>query len=103
MNPFLWAMTVAGGLTALVTIARLSISITRLVARLDQAMPVLLDIASTFRDPTLLERIEAVERNVQAARDEVGELHGYSHEWRHKLTNDMQKVLLKLNLMEGDL
>lgn len=102
MNPFLWAMTIAGGLTALLTLFRLSLSIARLVAKLDEAMPVLLDIASSFTNPTLKARMETVESKVDGVADQVSELHDYTHTWRHQLSNDMQKVLLKLDVRRGD-
>lgn len=84
-------MTVAGGLTALATLVRLTVSIARLVAKLDEAMPVLFEIADAFRSPTLKARIESLEKTMREESD-------YTHRWRHQLTNDMQKVLLKLDL-----
>ena len=96
MSLVAWVLTVAGVLSALATIVRLTRALARVAVQLERAMPVLLGIATTFVSPTLEERLEAISTKLD-------DLHDYSHGWRHRMSGAMTKVLLKLDLDPGEI
>lgn len=88
-NPIVAVVTIASFLSALATLIRLTRALVRVAARLDEAMPVLLDIAEQFPAETLA-----------ALTGRLEELHGYSHAARHELINELLTIDLRLGRLE---
>lgn len=101
---FVRVAIIAAGLASVGALFRIMRAFVRIAARLDEAVPVLLQIADEFKAPTLKQRlvgvegkVDEVDKKVHENTSKLNELHEYTHSWRHQLSNDLQKVLLKLD------
>lgn len=80
----MWIVGFGAVVTAIAAIWKVALPLIRIIAKLDEAMPKLFDIADTFGD----------------VQQDVKDLHDYTHDYRHEHANELAKHGMRIGFLE---